>query len=195
MSVVLAEAFLFSKSVIDNLSFGRKNAPQKDLEQCAQDACIAESIDKLKEGYQTLIGERGVTLSGGQRQRLALARALVRDAPILILDDALSAVDTKTEGLIRNALAKRKSQKTTVIISHRLSSVLHADRILVLEKGMLVQWGSHDELMQENGPYKKLWAIQNHVERDTKNTLQFLETKKGLSHDRKESPQFQPAAS
>ncbi|MDF1664277.1 MAG: ABC transporter ATP-binding protein, partial [Planctomycetota bacterium] len=169
--------------------------PISELEKCANDACIAESIDKLKNGYETLIGERGITLSGGQRQRLALARALVRDAPILVLDDALSAVDTKTEGLIRGALAERKSKRTTIIISHRLSSVLHADRILVLEKGQLVQWGSHDELLQESGPYQRLWAIQERVEKQIKEPIQLISENKGVNHDRKESKEFQPTAS
>ncbi|MCZ6785961.1 MAG: ABC transporter ATP-binding protein, partial [Planctomycetota bacterium] len=114
-----------------------------------------------EKGYDTLVGERGVTLSGGQRQRVALARALLKDPAILVLDDALSAVDTETETQILDALKRRRGKHTTIIVAHRLSSVVHADTILVFDKGAVVQKGTHSELAREDGPYKRLCEIQH----------------------------------
>ena len=135
IGVVLQDPFLYSRSIAANLKVGRPDAPDAHLEQACVDAAIHESIMELPERYETLVGERGVTLSGGQRQRLALARALLKDPPVLVLDDSLSAVDTGTEALILNALRARRGRHTTLIIAHRLSSVVEADRIVVLEAG------------------------------------------------------------
>jgi len=125
-----------------------------------EEAAIHESLNGFPEGYGAMVGERGVTLSGGQRQRLALARALLKDPPVLVLDDSLSAVDTGTEAKILAALRRRKGRQTTLIIAHRLSSVMHADRILVLDEGRVAQLGDHATLAAQPGPYRRLCEIQ-----------------------------------
>lgn len=129
--------------------------------QAARLAHIHDAIKQFPQGYQTLVGERGVTLSGGQRQRVALARALLREAPILLLDDALSAVDTETEEVILNALRERHGKMTTLVIAHRLSTLSHADRVLVLDRGRIIQSGTHAELCAVDGMYRRLYEIQN----------------------------------
>ena len=123
-----------------------------------------DSITSFEHGYETMVGERGVTLSGGQRQRIAIAQALLQDPSILILDDALSAVDTRTEHLILQALHERRGRQTTLIIAHRLSTLQEADRILVLEDGRITQEGSHEKLQKEAGLYQRLWKIQSAIE-------------------------------
>ena len=136
VGVVLQDPFLYSRSIRANLMVGRPNAPETEIIEACQDAAIHSSIESFPEGFEAMVGERGVTLSGGQRQRLALARALLKDPPVLVLDDSLSAVDTGTEREILDALkTRRKGRQTTIIIAHRLSSVMHADRILVLDEG------------------------------------------------------------
>jgi ATP-binding cassette subfamily B protein len=129
-------------------------------------ACIHESIQRFDHGYETLIGERGVRLSGGQRQRLAIARAMVRDPAVLVLDDALSAVDTRTEAMILDALRQRHARRTTIVIAHRLTTLRQADCILVLERGRIVQRGTHAELIDRPGLYQRLWRIQSELEED-----------------------------
>jgi ATP-binding cassette subfamily B protein len=168
IGVVLQEPFLFSRSVRDNIRLGDGDAGD---EKVARSACLHESILTFEKGYDALIGERGVTLSGGQRQRLALARALVKDPPILILDDALSAVDTGTESMILSALRQRHGRRTTLVIAHRLSTLRDADRIVVLEAGRVIQAGAHAELLAQGGLYKKLWQIQTALEEDLKEEL------------------------
>ena len=142
------------------MRLGRSAATQDEIVASASAADMHGSIQEFENGYDTLVGERGVTLSGGQRQRVALARALLKDAPILVLDDALSAVDTETEGRILEALRNRRGRRTTILIAHRISSVQHADRILVLDQGAVVQAGTHGALLREDGPYRRLWRIQ-----------------------------------
>lgn len=164
IGVVLQDPFLYSRSIEANLRVGRKDADPRALEDAARDAAIHEAIAEFSDGYDAMVGERGVTLSGGQRQRLALARALLKDPPVLVLDDALSAVDTGTERRILAALEQRKGRHTTLVISHRLSSVMHADRIMVLERGRMVQLGSHAELIGVDGPYRRLCEIQGNLE-------------------------------
>jgi ATP-binding cassette subfamily B protein len=163
IGVVMQEPFLYSKTVRDNIRFGGTHAGDKEIEQAAMSACIHENILEFEQGYDTLVGERGVTLSGGQRQRVALARALLKDPPILILDDALSSVDTETETMILDALASRHRRRTTLVIAHRLSTLKAADFILVLDKGRVVQCGTHRELARQDGLYKRLWEIQGAV--------------------------------
>jgi ATP-binding cassette subfamily B protein len=174
IGVVLQDPFLYSRTIEENLRVGRADAAHEHLVQAAQDAALHGSIERFEQGYATLIGERGVTLSGGQRQRLALARALLRDPPILVLDDSLSAVDTGTEAHILRALRARKGRHTTLIIAHRLSSVMHADRILVLERGRLAQLGDHQSLAQVEGPYRRLLNIQHDLDADISSELQAL---------------------
>jgi ATP-binding cassette subfamily B protein len=160
IGVVLQDPFLYSRSIAANLAVGRPNAPIPELIEACQDAAIHSSILSMPKQFDAMVGERGVTLSGGQRQRLALARALLKDPPVLVLDDSLSAVDTGTEQDILAALQRRKGRQTTLIIAHRLSSVMHADRIMVLDEGRLVQLGDHATLAAESGPYRRLCEIQ-----------------------------------
>jgi ATP-binding cassette, subfamily B, bacterial len=160
IGVVLQDPFLYSRSIRANLAVGRPNAPDHELIEACQEAAIHDSILSFPTGFDAMVGERGVTLSGGQRQRLALARALLKDPPVLVLDDSLSAVDTGTEATILSALRHRKGRQTTLIIAHRLSSVRQADRIVVLDEGRIVQQGSHAELAAQPGPYRRLCEIQ-----------------------------------
>ncbi len=169
--VVLQEPFLYAKTIRENLLVGQPNATPIDLNTALQDAAIDVDIRSFPSGDATLVGERGVTLSGGQRQRLALARALLHEHAILVLDDALSAIDTGTEHHILDSLKKRHGRQTTIVIAHRLSSVMHADRILVLDAGRIVQSGSHETLAEQMGPYRNLCHIQvsldTEIDRDT----------------------------
>ena len=160
IGVVLQDPFLYSRTLRENLSVGRAKASQAEIEQACREAAIYESIMEFPEGFDQRVGERGVTLSGGQRQRLALARALLKDSPVLVLDDSLSAIDTKTEQLILKALQKRKGRQTTLVIAHRLSSLADVDRIAVIDRGRLVQLGSHEELSVAPGLYRRLCQIQ-----------------------------------
>jgi len=164
IGVVMQEPFLFSKSLKDNLKLGRDSALDHEIENAARAACIHETILSFDQGYGTLIGERGITLSGGQRQRVAIARAVLRHPPILLLDDALSAVDGETEALILDALKERHGRATTLVIAHRLSTLAHADRIIVLDRGRIIQTGTHAELAAQEGLYRRLWEIQTRTE-------------------------------
>ena len=164
ISSVMQEPFLFSKTLGDNIRLGRATAAHEEIAAAASTACVHNTIEGFDKGYETLVGERGVTLSGGQRQRVALARALLKEPVLLILDDALSAVDTETEALILEALEKRRGRHTTIVIAHRLSTLMDADQILVLEGGRVVQQGNHSELVREPGMYRRIWEIQNALE-------------------------------
>ncbi len=162
--VVLQEPFLFSRTLRSNIKLGVANASDLEVEAAAQQACIHDTIQGFSESYETEIGERGITLSGGQRQRVAIARALLRNPPVLLLDDALSAVDAETEASIIQALQRRRGNRTTIVIAHRLSTLAHADKIIVLEKGRITQMGTHDSLRHEDGLYRRLWNIQTQLE-------------------------------
>lgn len=164
IGLVLQEPFLFAKTISDNISLARRESEEREIYAAASDAAIHNVILDFDQGYDTLVGERGVSLSGGQKQRVAIARTLIRECPILIFDDSLSAVDTETDAAIRRALAQRGNQATTIIISHRVATLAHADLILVLEEGRLVEQGTHQELLHKSGIYSRVWAIQNSLE-------------------------------
>lgn len=160
MSVVMQEPFLYSKTLRENLRLSRPGAHEEEIIEATRIAAIHESILDFAQGYDTLVGERGVTLSGGQRQRVAIARALLRDPAVLILDDALSAVDTETESMILDALNEREGRHSTIIVAHRVSTVMHADQIIVLDHGTVAQRGTHAQLLAEEGLYRRLWTAQ-----------------------------------
>jgi ATP-binding cassette subfamily B protein len=164
ISVVMQEPFLYSKTVRENLSIGHASATHSDIVQATAAASVHDTVMEFEQGYDTLVGERGITLSGGQRQRVALARALLKRPTILILDDALSAVDTETESQILDALALRQGRCTTIVIAHRLSTLMTADEILVLDGGRVVQRGTHEQLKDAPGMYQRVWMIQNTME-------------------------------
>jgi ATP-binding cassette subfamily B protein len=154
------ETFLFSESVRENIAFGVQGATDSEVRAAARGASIAEDIESFPERYQTLVGERGITLSGGQKQRTAIARALIRDPRILVLDDALSSVDTHTEDKILNHLREIMAGRTTIFISHRVSTVRNADMIAVLHSGRIVELGNHEDLLAKNGYYTDLYNKQ-----------------------------------
>ena len=152
--------FLFSQTILENIQFGNANASFEDIKKAAENAAVADNIEAFKNKYKTVLGERGVTLSGGQKQRVSLARALVKDPEILLLDDCLSAVDTDTEETILNNLKKLRKNKTTLIVSHRLSSIIEADQIIVLDRGKIIQKGIHQTLVKSPGYYQELFIKQ-----------------------------------
>jgi ATP-binding cassette subfamily B multidrug efflux pump len=149
-------AFLFSESIADNIRFGKKEVTEKEIIEVSKNAAIHKNIIKFKEGYKTLLGERGLTLSGGQIQRVSIARALIKDPKILLFDDCLSAVDTDTEEKILRNLKSFCQNKTTIIVSHRISSVKDADHIIVLDKGNIIEDGNHQKLLNQKGFYFEL---------------------------------------
>lgn len=165
IGIVEQEPFLFSRSIRENITYGvHRKVSEEEVIQAAQFAAIHEVINEFPNGYETLVGERGVTLSGGQKQRVAIARALLKNPRILILDDSTSSVDTETEAQIRQALNLLMENRTTFIIAHRIQSVMNADLILVFDKGRVVQMGNHLELMKVSGMYRKIFDIQTRIE-------------------------------
>lgn len=170
VAVVSQEPFLFAKTIRENITLASGEVPDEELYTICQQAAVHDVILNFDQGYETLVGERGVSVSGGQRQRIAIARALITHSPILIFDDSLSAVDTETDVAIRNALEKRSHRATTFLISHRVTSLSGADLILVLDHGKIVQRGTHEELMGIDGPYARIWEIQNTLEAELKAT-------------------------
>lgn len=161
VNIVLQEPFLFSKTIYDNISLAKQDARQMDVIKAAQIAHIHDVIEEFDEGYETEVGEKGVTLSGGQKQRIAIARTIINDAPIVIFDDSLSALDTKTDAMIQKELAKMSNQITMLMITHRVSSAMNADKIIVLDQGRIAQIGTHEQLCKQEGIYKKINDIQN----------------------------------
>ena len=158
---VMQDVFLFHGTVRQNIAFGRPDATADEIVEAAQAANAHEFVVDLPDGYNTVIGERGVRLSGGQKQRISIARALLKDAPILILDEATSSVDTETEWLIQQALNRLTRNRTTLVIAHRLSTIRHADKIVVLDSGRIIETGAHDELMARNGRYAQMVETQS----------------------------------
>ena len=161
VAYVPQEPLLFHRTIAENIAYGKLEATEKQIQDVAKKAHAAEFIDKLPQGYETLVGERGVKLSGGQRQRIAIARAMLKDAPILVLDEATSALDSESEKLIQSALWKLMEGRTAIVIAHRLSTIQRMDRIIVLDDGKISEQGSHKELLAKKGTYAKLWAHQS----------------------------------
>jgi len=169
ISIVLQDVYLFYGSVRENILFGRPGADEREVVEAAKIANAHEFILSLSDGYDTMVGERGVKLSGGQKQRISIARAVLKDAPILILDEATSSVDTETELLIQQALERLIAGRTTIIIAHRLSTIRNADTIVVLEGNQIVEMGDHQTLIKANGLYKRLYTVQQRVDSELVN--------------------------
>lgn len=161
IAVVLQEPFLFAKNISENIKIARNVATQEDVENVAKVAQIHENIMTFDRGYETMVGEKGVSLSGGQKQRVAIARKLITEAPVLVFDDSLSAVDTETDAAIRQRLRNHNNGLTTIIVSHRISTLSAADHIIVLEDGQITQEGTHDQLIEREGLYRKVYEIQD----------------------------------
>jgi ATP-binding cassette subfamily B protein len=161
IAYVPQEPMLFHRSLFDNIAYGKPDASVEEVRDAAAKANALEFIEKLPQGFETTVGERGVKLSGGQRQRIAIARAILKNAPILVLDEATSALDSESEKLIQDALAKLMKGRTSIVVAHRLSTISKLDRIIVLENGKIAEQGSHQQLLDKKGTYAKLWAHQS----------------------------------
>jgi ATP-binding cassette subfamily B protein len=167
IGIVEQEPFLFSRSIRENIMYGvGRDVPQEEIERAAKAAAIHEVIMSFPDGYNTLVGEKGVTLSGGQKQRVTIARTLLKNPRILILDDSTSSVDLETEAEIREALNALMQNRTTFIIAHRIQSVMIADLILVLDKGAVVQMGTHEDLLAQDGMYRRIYDIQTRIDEE-----------------------------
>jgi len=160
MGYVPQDAFLFSDTIKNNIMFGKEDATEAEVIAAAKNAAVHKNIKEFSKGYDTILGERGITLSGGQKQRISIARAIIKAPQILLFDDCLSAVDTETEEKILNNLKTITKDKTTIIVSHRISSVKGADKIIVLDDGKIIQTGNHNTLYDVDGYYKELYIKQ-----------------------------------
>jgi ATP-binding cassette subfamily B protein len=160
ISLVSQDTIIFAETVLDNIRYGTPDATDEQVREAAQAALADTFVEQLPEGYNTLLGERGVVLSGGQRQRIAIARAILKNAPILLLDEATSALDQESEKLVQTALERVMRDRTTLVIAHRLATVIHADRILVIDGGRLVEEGNHNTLINACGVYSRLAGLQ-----------------------------------
>ena len=161
IAYVPQEPYLFHRSLRDNIAYGKPKASDSEIMTAIKQANAMEFIASLPDGLDTIVGERGVKLSGGQRQRIAIARAILKDAPILILDEATSALDSESEKLIQDALEKLMKNRTSIVIAHRLSTIAKLDRIIVLDNGAIIEDGTHNELLDKKGTYAKLWNHQS----------------------------------
>ena len=168
IGIVLQEPFLYSRTIMENIKIVDPNIEDEAVYDAARVASVHDVIESFENGYETIVGEKGVTLSGGQKQRVAIARMLMQNAPILVFDDSMSAVDTETDAAIREALKRRRKDSTTFIISHRITTLCEADNILVLENGRLVQQGTHEQLLKQDGLYRRIAQIQNLLEDELK---------------------------
>ena len=160
IALIPQDVSLFHRTLMENIRYGRVDATDQEIIDAAQKAHCHEFISVLDEGYQSMVGERGVKLSGGQRQRIAIARAMLKSAPILILDEATSALDSVTEKYIQDALHQLMQSKTTIVIAHRLSTLAEMDRILVFDNGKIIEDGTHDVLLKQKGHYARMWKMQ-----------------------------------
>jgi len=173
IGIVEQEPFLFSRTIAENITYGvGRDVPQEEIEAAAKAAAIHDSIMTFPNGYHTLVGEKGVTLSGGQKQRVAIARTLLKNPRILILDDSTSSVDTETEAEIREALQRLMENRTTFIIAHRIQSIMDADLILVMDQGRIVQRGTHAELVEQEGIYRQIYDIQTRIEAELEKEIE-----------------------
>ncbi|MBQ2404318.1 MAG: ABC transporter ATP-binding protein, partial [Lachnospiraceae bacterium] len=166
IGMVLQEPFLFSRTIAENIGITKENMSLTEIREAAAIACVDHSVMEFTHGYDTVVGERGVTLSGGQKQRTAIARMLVQKTPIMVFDDSLSAVDAQTDALIRQALKEKLAEATVILIAHRVTTLMQADCIMVLDKGKIAEIGSHEELMAKNGIYRKIYDMQMTVEEE-----------------------------
>ena len=166
IGMVLQEPFLFSRSIAENIGITKENMSLTEIREAAAIACVDRSVMEFAKGYDTIVGERGVTLSGGQKQRTAIARMLVQKTPIMVFDDSLSAVDAQTDAMIRQALKEKLAGTTVILIAHRVTTLMQADCIMVLDKGKIAEIGSHGELMEKNGIYRKIYDMQMTVEEE-----------------------------
>jgi ATP-binding cassette subfamily B protein len=160
MAVVAQDTVLFNDTLAYNIRYGKPDATEQEYIAAAQAADLHGFAQHLSHGYSTIVGERGLKLSGGEKQRVAIARALLKQAPILILDEATSALDSKTEHAIQEAFHRLSLNRTTIVIAHRLSTITHAEQIIVMDKGSIVETGTHQELLDKNGVYSHMWAVQ-----------------------------------
>ena len=161
LGLVTQETFLFNDTILNNIAFGKlEESTNKEIMEAAKAAHVDYFVETINDGYETIIGERGVKLSGGQKQRIAIARAILRNAPILILDEATSALDSESEKLVQDALHNLMEYRTSFVIAHRLSTIKHANRILVMEDGKIVESGTHESLMDSSGLYQKYYDMQ-----------------------------------
>jgi ATP-binding cassette subfamily B protein len=161
IAYVPQEPLLFHRSLRENIAYGKPDASEEEIRQAAKLANALDFIETLPESFDTMVGERGVKLSGGQRQRIVIARAILKDAPILVLDEATSALDSESEKLIQDALSRLMKNRTSIVVAHRLSTIAKLDRIVVLDNGKIVEDGSHDELLRRGSTYASLWAHQS----------------------------------
>jgi ABC-type multidrug transport system fused ATPase/permease subunit len=161
IAVIPQDTALFHRSLMDNIRYGRLDATDEEVVEASRRAHAHEFIASLPAGYETLVGERGIRLSGGQRQRIAIARAILKNAPILVLDEATSALDSESERLIQQALADLMAGKTVIAIAHRLSTIARMDRIIVFDQGQIVEQGPHERLVRSGGLYSRLWSMQS----------------------------------
>ena len=166
IGMVLQEPFLYSGSIKENVGITRESSAFDDIREACEIACVDSAIDSFTDGYETIVGERGVTLSGGQKQRVAIARMLVEHTPVMIFDDSLSAVDAQTDAMIREALKKRMAGTTVILIAHRITTLMQADYIMVLEDGAVAEMGSHEQLMEHHGIYRRIYDIQMNTQLD-----------------------------
>ena len=161
IGMVLQEPYLFSRTLEENIAIATKDARHEDVLSASRIASLDHAVSHFKEGYETFVGERGVTLSGGQKQRTAIAQMIIRHAPIMVFDDSLSAVDAETDATIRKRLKENIAESTVILIAHRITTLMDADEIIVLDNGRIAECGNHKELMEKNGIYRKIYDLQS----------------------------------